>query len=127
MEYIGPRRHVGLAVNAAGKGVGVWEAPDGVASGIWGRPFDNGVLAPTEGRINLLDELIEREPSAAIDERGGIFVTWVRAVGALDGAVPESPFGSPIVIKGRKSGGGGFAFGGTPRTRQALARAGAFR
>lgn len=110
-----PRAHVAIAANRVGEAVAVWEAPDNAARGIWARTIDNGVPnASGELPVNLLADLDEREPTVGVDERGGFVAAWVRAAPALASAT-ESPDGSPIVIKGRKGGGGGgFTLGGLP-------------
>ena len=103
------RSHVALAANGQGEAVAVWEAPDASFRGIFARRIVDGVPSGTEEQINLTATRDEREPSVAIDQRGGFVTVWVSEPPPtpLQG---ESPEGSPIIIQGRKkSGGAGFA------------------
>lgn len=115
---LSPRGHVTLATNGAGGAIAAWEALDSVARGIYGRRIQGGIpVGTSEFAINLLQDLDEGEPTVTIDQDGNFVAAWVRNVGALDSGSgdPATPEGSPIVIKGRKSSGGGFAeLGGPP-------------
>ncbi len=103
------RGHVALSSNASGDAVAVWEAPDNALRGIYSRRILAGVPVGVEEPVNLSHATDEREPSVAMDERGGFVTVWVAAppVATLWGEIPE---GSPIIIQGRKrNSGGGFA------------------
>ena len=109
------RSHVALAANGQGEAVAVWEAPDASFRGIFARRIVDGVPSGTEEQINLTATRDEREPSVAIDQRGGFVTVWVSEPPPtpLQG---ESPEGSPIIIQGRKkSGGAGFTELDAPR------------
>ena len=98
------RSHVALAANGQGDAVAVWEATETPSVGlrdIYSRSLVAGVPTGTEERINLSTTLDEREPSVAIDERGGFVTVW--AAGPPPLPLREgTPEGSPIIIQGRK-------------------------
>ncbi|MDQ1349191.1 MAG: hypothetical protein QG573_2569 [Acidobacteriota bacterium] len=98
----GTRAHAALAANAQGDAVVVWEAPDQSHRGIFARRFVDGIPSGPEEQINLTTDLDEREPSVAIDQRGGFVTVWVATPLALESAWEGAPEGSPIVILGRK-------------------------
>ena len=87
------RAHVALAANGQGDAVVVWEAPDANSRGIYARRIVDGVPAPSEEAINLSTDLDEREPSVAIDERGGFVTVWVSAPPPLDPPFEAGPRG----------------------------------
>ena len=106
------RDHVALSSNTSGNAVAVWEAAEAPAVSlrdIYSRSIVAGVPTGLEERVNLSTALDEREPSVALDERGGFVTIWVVASPAAT-AWEEAPEGSPIIIQGRKrNSGGGFA------------------
>jgi hypothetical protein len=89
----------------------VWEAAEvagGNARDIFARRIVDGVPTASEEPVNLSPGLDDREPSVAIDQRGGFVTVWVSAP-PIDPPFEAAPEGSPIIIQGRKkSGGGGF-------------------
>jgi hypothetical protein len=95
------REHVALSSNASGDAVAVWHAPDESFRGIYSRRLGGGVPTGVEEQVNLTTDRDEREPTVAMDERGGFVTAWVVASPAL-GDAWASPEGSPIVIQGRK-------------------------
>lgn len=103
------RDHVSVAANAQSDAVAVWEAPDAVGRAIFARRIVDGTPSPAEEPVNLSPLLDDREPSVAIDARGGFVTVWVSGP-PIDPSLASAPEGSPIVIQGRKkSSGSGFA------------------
>lgn len=107
------RGHVAVSANLQGDGVVVWEAPDTSFRGIFGRRLIKGVPVGPEEPINLTVSGDQREPSVAMDERGGFITVWVVADPSFAFVEPfsgDAPEGSPIFIQGRKkNASGGFA------------------
>jgi len=106
------RAHVALAANGQGDAVIVWEAEETAGEtrrDIFARRIIDGVPTSSEEPVNLSTARDEREPSVAIDQRGGFVTVWVSAP-AIDPPFEAAPEGSPIIIQGRKkNGSGGFA------------------
>ena len=110
------RDHVALSSNTSGNAVAVWEAAEAPAVSlrdIYSRSIVAGVPTGLEERVNLSTALDEREPSVALDERGGFVTVWVVASPAAT-AWEETPEGSPIIIQGRKRNGLGVFAGLLP-------------
>lgn len=102
------RSHVALAANGQGEAAAVWEAPDASFRGIYARRIVDGVPLNSEEQVNLTTSRDEREPSVAIDERGGFVTVWVSEPPPTPWG-EESPEGSPIIIQGRKKSGSALA------------------
>ncbi len=103
------RAHVALAANGQGDAVvGLGGRGDANARDIFARRIVDGVPTPSEEPVNLSTARDEREPSVAIDQRGGFVTVWVSAP-AIDPPFEAAPEGSPIIIQGRKKPGGGFS------------------
>lgn len=98
------RAHVALAANGQGDAIAVWEATETPAVSlrdIYSRRIIAGVPTGLEERINLSTTMDEREPSVAIDERGGFVTVWAAGPPPLP-LREDAPDGSPIIIQGRK-------------------------